>query len=155
MERREKEAKAFGRGVRIKSQTKIVVENVRKFFEREKNKGPGKAVNIIKRTAQATGSSDFTVKKIHKEFIGQDSRFFTPVKRYMVSRIRVNPDSFDLAAVKRIVHSYRRKEYPTVSGILQKAKADINFPGGRFCMWRLLKELGFFYKKKGQTAVRH
>ena len=81
MEGKEKEAKVLEIGMRIKSQTKIVVGNVRKIFEWKKDKGPGNSIHA----AQATGLSDFTVKKTHKEFISQDFRFFTPVKRYMVS----------------------------------------------------------------------
>ena len=29
-----------------------------------------------------------------------------------------------------------------------EGQAGVQFPGGRFCMWRLLKELGFHYKKQ-------
>ena len=142
-------AKQLGRGVRIKSQTKIVVENVRKFFESEKTKGHRRAVNVVQRTAQATGLSIRSVKRIHQEYVSHDCKFLTPVKRYSVSRIRVNPDSFDRAVIKRLVHGfYRRKEYPNITGVLEKAKAECSFPGGRFCMWRLLKELGFYYKKR-------
>ena len=62
-----REAKQLGRGVRIRSQTKIIVENVRRYFEREKNKGHGKGVNVVQRTADATGVSTKTVKRIHHE----------------------------------------------------------------------------------------
>ena len=78
-----------------------------------------------------------------------DGTFLTPVRRYTASRIRVNPDSFDQGVIRRIVHSfYERKEYPTVSGVLEKVKEQCGFPGGRFCMWRVLRELGFSYKKR-------
>ena len=133
-------AKELGKGVRIMSQTKIVVENVRRFFEKEKNKGHGKAVNVLERTADATGISTMTLKRIHREYIEQDMKFFTPLRRYIVSRLRVNPDSFDRAAIKRIVHAiYRQRQYPTIMSVLEKAKRECQFPGGRFCMWRVLK----------------
>ncbi len=142
-------AKGVGRGVRLNSQAKRIVENVRDFFESEKKKGHSKSLKIIPRTAEATGISEMSVKRIHKEYLAQDCKFLTPVKRYSVSRIRVNPDSFDRAAVKRIVHGfYHRREYPTISGVLEKAKSELAFRGGRFCMWRLLKEVGFCYKQR-------
>ena len=60
-----------------------------------------------------------------------------------------NSDSFDQGVIHRIVHSfYEKKEYPTVSGILEKVKEQCWFRGGRFCMWHVLRELGFSYKKR-------
>ena len=43
---------------------------------------------------------------------------------------------------------YQRKEYPTLSVVLEKVKEQCGFPGGRFCMWHDLPELGFSYKKQ-------
>ena len=94
-----KQAVGLKRGVRIRSQTKLVVENVRRYFDALKSKGHNHGVNVLGRTAEATGLSKASVKRIHQEYIGQDSKFLTPVKRYAVSRVRVNPDSFDRAAV--------------------------------------------------------
>ena len=45
--------------------------------------------------------------------------------------------------IRRAVHAfYEKKEYPTLSCILMKVKEDSSFPGGRFCLWRILKEMG-------------
>ena len=71
------------------------------------------------------------------------------MKRYSVSRIRVNPDSFDREVIRCIVHEfYTRREYPTIVGVLEKVKVQCGFPGGRYCMWRVLQEMGFTYKKR-------
>ena len=43
---------------------------------------------------------------------------------------------------------YIRREYPTIAAVLEKAKEECGFPGGRFCLWRVLKEMGFTYKKR-------
>ncbi len=103
-------------------------------------------MNVMERTAAATGVSVITIKRI---VCGQ---FLTPARRYAASRIRVNPDSFDQGVIRRVVHSfYERKEYPTVSGVLEKIKEQCGFPGGRFCMWRVLREMGYSYKKRHQT----
>ena len=145
-----KVAKPPGQGVRLQSQTKKVVENVRKFFEKEKVcRATINRMAVVKRTAEATGLSEKTIRTIHKEFIAYDGQLLTPVKRYMVSRIRVNPDAFDREAIRRLVHGfYTRREYPTLDGVLKKAREECGFPGGRFCLWRLLGQLGFTYKKR-------
>ena len=31
---------------------------------------------------------------------------------------------------------------------MDKIKKEFGFPGGRFCLWRVLKEMGYSYKKK-------
>ena len=51
--------------------------------------------------------------------------------------------------IHRTIHNfYCRKEYPTLCSVLEKIKEEIGFPGGRFCLWRALKEMGYSYKKK-------
>ena len=140
-----KVAKQPGKGKRLTSQSKTIINRVRHFFEGEKQKG--RQINVLKKTAEATGVSVATVKWIYSEQRMNDGNFLTPVRRYTVSRIRVNPDSFDQGVIRQVVHSfYERKEYPTVSGVLEKVKEQCGFPGGRFCMWRVLRELGFSYK---------
>ena len=48
-----------------------------------------------------------------------------------------------------MVHAfYTRREYPTLDAMLEKAKEASNFPGGRFCLWQLLQQMGFKYKKR-------
>ena len=61
----------------------------------------------------------------------------------------VNPDSFDREVIRRIVHSfYERKEYPTLSKVLERVKEECSFPGGKFCLSRVIHELGFSYKQR-------
>ena len=59
------------------------------------------------------------------------------------------PDSFDKVVIRRVVHGfYLRKEYPTLSKVLGKVKEACSFPGGKFCLWRILREKGFAYIKR-------
>ena len=138
-----------GRGVRVTSQTKQIVENVRSFLEREKAcKSTINRMAIVKLTAEATGVSERGVRDIHNEYVACDSQLLTPVKWYTVSRIRVNPDAFDREVIRRVVHSfYTSKEYPTIEAVLAKSKEQCSFAGGRYCMWRVLQEMGFTYTK--------
>ena len=117
-------AKKAGQGVQLVSQTKQIVENVRKFFENEKQYGMSlNRSNVIGHTAKATQLSTMTVKRIHKEFVSHEGQFLTPVKRYTVSRIRTNRDGFDCGVIRKVVHDfYEHKEYPTLSLLLDKVK---------------------------------
>ena len=104
---------------------------------------------VIQRTAAATGVSIRTVNYIHQEFTSQDGDLLTPRETYSASRVRINPDDFDREIIRRVVHDfYVRKEYPTLAAVLEKVKEVCGFPGGRYCLWRVLREMGFNYKKK-------
>ena len=51
----------------MSSQTKQVVENVRRFFEKEKEcRSNINRQTVVKRTAEATGISERSVRDIHK-----------------------------------------------------------------------------------------
>ena len=137
------------KGKRISSQSKYIVENVRAFFEKAKLKGSFiKRLSVVKRTAEATGLSLRTINQIHQEYVSHDGQFLTTVKRYGVSQIRINPDSFDREIIRRTIHKfYCRKEYPTLCSVLDKIKEEFGFPGGRFCLSIVLKEMGYSYKR--------
>ncbi len=77
----------------MSSQSKTIIEHehVRNFLEKESQyRYQIQRKNPAKRTAQATGISRRTVDRIHKEFLGCDGQFLTPVKWYTMSRIRIN-----------------------------------------------------------------
>ena len=108
-----KVARTSGRKeVRLRSQSKQIVENVRPFFDKEKAfKSTSNRMAVMKRTAEATGLSEKTIRDIHKEHVARDGQHRTPVKRYTTSRIRINPDIFDREAIRRLVHAfYVRRE---------------------------------------------
>ena len=138
--------KPLGKGIRLTSQSRRVIENVRQFFEREKTEGRSvKRLRVAERTSMATGVSVRTVHEIHKESVANDGLFFTPTKRYAKNRIKVNPDSFDREVIRRIVHSfYERKEYPTLSKVLERVKEECSFPGGKFCLSRVYSRIRVF-----------
>jgi hypothetical protein len=76
-----------------------------------------KRSQVVERTAAATGVSVRSVRNIHKEFQLQDGTLLTPVKQYAASRVRV----------------------------LEKLKEECSFPGGRYCLWRVLCDMGFSF----------
>ena len=95
------------------------------------------------RVAKAIGLSRRTVFNILKS-VTPDNTYLTPTKRYERTQIRVDPDSFDRTAIKRIVHTfYDRRGYPTLTAVWREAKEKGVFSAGRFCLWRCLREMGF------------
>ena len=104
--------------------------------------------SIIERTSKATGSSISTIKRIIKE-----ERPRSPAKKRPNRKNFTKLDSFDLSVI-RIIHSfYNRNESPTLTKLLKKLKEEINFPYGRTHLFRLLKTLGFKYKKRGRESI--
>ena len=73
-----KVAKQPGKGVRLTSQSKTIVDRVRQYFEGEKQKG--RHINVLKKTAEATGVSVAMVKRIYSEQRMNDGTFLTPVR---------------------------------------------------------------------------
>ena len=114
------------------------------FFEKEKCKRyMNKRMNVIDRLSEATGISQRCLRNIHTEFLANDGKFLSPINRYTASRVRINTDSFDREAIRRVVHDfYIKKEYPTLSAVLKTVRTDGVFHGGRF-----YQSMGFFYKK--------
>ena len=52
----------------------------------------------LDRTATATGISKATIKQIY-QMMNEDKEILIPTKRYIKSRIIINPDSFDKEAI--------------------------------------------------------
>lgn len=99
--------------VRVTSQTTLVVENVRRYFTPQKLKGHTHGgVKVMKRTADAMGLSLTNMKRVHSEYLAQDGEFFSPMKRYMVSRIRVNRLLWSSGHQEGCVRVLRREGIP-------------------------------------------
>ena len=45
------------------------------------------------------------------------------------------------------LHFYDQHKYPTLTTLLDMVREKGILSGGRFCLWRMLKEMGFTYKK--------
>ena len=117
------------KGVRLRSQSKQIVENVRAFFEKEKAcKSTINRMAVVNRTSEATGLSERTIRDIHKEHVAHDGQLLTPVKRYTTSQTRINPDTFDMKAIRWPVHAFDiRREYPTSLQCLRRWKRSAAF----------------------------
>ena len=135
------------RGSPVTSGERAIIFNV---FKHLKGNFPLESQrSIIERTSKATGSSISTIKRIMKE-----ERPRSPGKKRPNRKKFTKLDSFDLSVIRRIIHSfYSRNESPTLTKLLKKLKEEINFPYGRTHLFRLLKTLGFKYKKRGRESI--
>ena len=57
-------------------------------------------------------------------------------------------DDFDTEAVRSAVHKfYSEKKYPTMDSLLSEVKEKGIFSGEHTTLWRVMRKMGFMYKK--------
>ena len=142
---------------------KDMVASVSAFFEKEKCLG--EAINVkdvVSRTAEACAVSEATVVRCrrHSESSGRHYRFSPreePSERTKTGRPRIDVDEFTTGVIRRIVHSfYQNGEHPTLNKVFVRSREVIaDLPKmGRTTFWKLMKSMGFQYKKtKGNREI--
>ncbi|XP_026736437.1 uncharacterized protein LOC113499995 [Trichoplusia ni] len=140
---------------RIQSSGRKIVLAVRDFCEREKdNNAPLIPFgNVRQRVAAITGISEKTVSTITKEgevAASTSHKISTPRKKRTQEK-KIKLDDFDLCAIRNKIHQMYtvRKEVPTLGKLLAELKIDINFRGGRTTLWKIIRQIGFRFKKCG------
>lgn len=95
-----------------------------------------------------SGKSESTVRRIVLEGSKTKGKFSTPAK-HRKGRPRKELDDFDLCAIRQKVHYFYsvRKEVPTLNKILTVVREDLGFNGSRAHLHKILKSIGFKYKK--------
>ena len=135
-------------GKRLTGTAKRIVYNVSEFMALEKRAGRSiLRMNVVDRVAKAFQLSTSTVANIRRK--GKIGGLFkTPQQRYTTDIKQINIDDFDRQAIRRVVHGfYEHHEYPTLQSLLAKLKARQLFKGGKSTLRKLLKEMGFRYRK--------
>lgn len=152
------------KGSTIRRQSRIIISNVASYFQRERNENrvlhPVEQVQV--RTAEATGVSLNSIKRIQKEVKEAEEmgKSYADVAQSPgKSRSRPSPitelDSFQLEAIRRRLHQfYMDKELPTLEKLLETLRQvdDITkeaiYSGSHESLRKVLKnQLGFEYKK--------
>lgn len=104
-----------------------------------------------KRTVCATRTSRATVSKISTQAdnSGLLAVFRTPGKKRPRAKPVTDIDNFDQGVIKRCVHNFHliNKELPTIHKLKQKLQDDINYQGSEKSLRRIMKNLGFGWKK--------
>ena len=93
--------------------------------------------------SEATGISQRCLENIHTEFLANDAKFLSPINRYTTSRVRINMDSFNREAIRRVVHDFCiKKKYPTLSAdlVMESLMEASSVCGNFFEAWGSLTE---------------
>ncbi|CAG2191755.1 unnamed protein product [Mytilus edulis] len=131
----------------LSSHSKEIVYNVSKFFESmiQPTSTPVKA--HTERAAEATLVSEATIRRIRREK-NEKGRLFSP-ERQKVRGPYKPVDDFDKCAIRQKIHEFYtvRRQLPTIDRLYESLKCDIYFPGGKSLLLKIVKELGFKWKR--------
>ena len=117
-----------------------IIYNVAQFFEIS-----CKSKNHLELTSEATKVNRNTISKIKSKLARSGS--LEPPKRTKVEKITV--DSFDKDVIRRKIHEIYvfEKRVPTIQSLHAVLVRDINFYGSLTYLRKLLKSMGFRWKK--------
>lgn len=138
----------------LSAQSREIVANVVKFMKREAEINnvvvPFQQVQL--RTAEATGVSKSTVKRIEKQMRaiqgGESSSFETKHNKSKV-KSKSEIDDFDTCVLRRLIHNFyiTEKIVPTLKTIHSKFQNDVGYSGSVTSLRRILHKIGFTWKK--------
>lgn len=130
------------------TQGKNIIHNVHQYFESEGSCLT--AALVIKKTSDATGASERTVRRIKSEvLLSPDGIIHTPPLRSRLSTVVGQTDGFQKDCIRReILSFYERGELPSLTELLKRVKTSpISFSGSRTSLHRVVRQMGFRYKK--------
>lgn len=143
----------------IHSQGKHIIFNVYTYFKNlSKDSSQPEVANFFlqaqQKTAEACGVSRRTVQRISSEGSKATSdadatiSFSSPRKTFKKAKYATGIDDFNKDVVRRTVHEfYDLGQFPVSSKILSKYQEKTGYKGSQASMRRILKSLGFRYKK--------
>lgn len=144
-------------GKTLRGQTRKMVYDVHCFMLKEAKEGVENVKKVNVRTAAATNVSLATVKRIVKEANTSDllTAFRTPGKKRSKTKTITGINDFDKGVIKRCIHKFHKtnKELPTVSKLLVKLRNDLDFRGSYTSLRRIIKDLGFRWRKTERNRV--
>lgn len=146
----------------IRKQSKVLIYHVYKYFKELVESKPNTTIKELfqqtqKATSDACGVSRSTVQKICAEadrtlvvdLEGQSiPSFESPKKSSPHTKPITDLDDFDMNIVRRTVQDfYDRGEYPTLQKLKPLLDESIGFSGCIVSLGKILKKLGFKYRK--------
>lgn len=151
------------RGRPIVGQSREMIYNVHQFMQNEAQEAKNQVFNkdrflkVMERTARATGVSRKTVAVVlnEKELLSSEQStsggpsFKTPKKGRRKQIHLAKLDDYDYQIIRRKVYDFLMCEnhLPTVKSLLGILKRDINYNGERETLRKILRQLGFKFKK--------
>lgn len=144
----------------INSLSREFVISLQDYFERENQNGrPLLPLSRVgDSVADALGIGRATVTRITKEKFRESSmeenKLSTPNKKKRRTSYITAIDSFDSAAIKNHIYAYySRNELPTLNMLLRSLEEADLFKGSKPSLSKVLKNIGFTYKKSNKRKV--
>ena len=121
----------------------VLINNLFKYFEA--NNPSDRDHSLFKHTAEATGSSLSTVRRIVQQKDGPKTPGEKrPNRKEEFSKL----DEFDLGVIRRIIHGcYARNETFSLKKITKAIEGEIAFPYSISTLGFVLKKLAFRFKR--------
>ncbi|XP_076037484.1 uncharacterized protein LOC143022948 [Oratosquilla oratoria] len=150
---RQTRRRSHGR-TRLVSQARNIILNVFKYFRRQ---GDYEHIeDLEKRTAEAAQVSVRTVSRIRTQ--GKRSPqgvIESPERKKRTCSVMDKVDDFSREAIRReILSFYESGELPTLDLLLDVVtNPPVAYQGSRSTLWKLVRDLGFNFKKHGNRAI--
>lgn len=129
------------------SRAKEIVSNVTNYFFKQQQDTTSKpSSTYIQQTVEATGVGKSTIYKIKKE-VENNGSLRSPEIR---PREPYKPvDNFDVTAIRNKIREFYvvRRQLPTLHNLHKVVTADLNFPGSVSSLRKIIRGLGFRFKK--------
>lgn len=144
-------------GQTIHSEARGVIRNVIKECDEEARSGQLKHLlkQSSQRAAKYTGISTQTVCKMRKEDVeaGETSLSTPGKKRPWAEKYKFHCDDFDKIVIRNVLNDFYtvQKKVPSAPKLLSAIKEKIVFPWGVHTLRRLLRSMGFRWKKCGSN----
>lgn len=149
----------------LRTQARQMIHDVMTFFKNEALEGLQYDIKAAqRRTAAATGVSLRTVQSIARAASVPGASlhevFRTPGKKRAGRKKVTAINSSQRGVIKRCIHNFHNteNELPTVNRLSRKLKQTLNFQGSSSSLRRILKELGFKWRRtedKRQVLIEH
>ena len=129
------------KGKRLNHTAKNIIFSTYSYFEEQHRKSKVcVAAKLLSKTAQSTGYSIRTVERVvAMKRASSGAVFQSPVKRYTARRAHIILDVFNTKAIRRTIHNFYEKEYPTLKKLLSVLREKGLFCGHRTTLWKLLR----------------
>ena len=143
------------KGKALTSKEKVILLNTWEYFKGTSPKMTNEKADV--EVAKATGISQRSVLRARVEQ-RETGEVTTPGKsrpKAKGKRSAAKYDDFTLSAVRRKVHAFfEQNEPPTLDKLKREIDLDESLPDiPRSSLFRILKDLGFRYKKRGRNAM--
>ena len=137
-------ASIVGQGIAYCRQAQEIICNVWRYFSTTSSNGRRPVRYPIKETMRATGVGRSTFRKLRRNGPVSPKKK-GPKTNSVLSKV----DTFDRGVIRQIIQNlYANKIWPTLEIIFAKIRTEINFPGCKETLRRLLKSMGYRYRKR-------